>query len=438
MQKLRAQLAYAAEWIPLYQEKFRSVGFEPGDLKHPEDLSGIPSLKRADLVEHCHRLVDRRWLQAALAADGRPTKALGKPIACAPFRQHRLVKHTSSGSTGEPVAYYEDGSTSAASWAFEQFFKSWFGIRPGPREVRMMRLATEHMPTNTTQRLRQLLWRQIVLPGINLTDNDYAASYATLTDYQPHVLWGFTSALRGLAEYMVEQSKRLNYRPELVITWAEPMRDYEEEILGEAFQCPTTNLYSSHEVGHIACRCPAGGFHIDQNALFVEVDRQKGHNSDDGAGEFVITTLSPSPMPFIRYRMGDVGTLSNTSCSCGRNLQVIESLVGRTYELFTTRDGRMISPNFWLHLFRRDVASFIQRFQIIYKKDGNILAKIVRKPEHETPDDAAIRQLLDRNFSGQTQVDWVYVDDITPEPSGKVPIVRFESARDERVNAPVT
>ena len=51
-----------------------------------------------------------------------------------------------------------------------------------------------------------------------------------------------------------------------------------------------------------------------------------------------------------------------------------------TYELFTTRDGRMISPNFWLHLFRREsVAGFIKRFQVNYRENGNILVRIVKK-----------------------------------------------------------
>jgi len=424
LQKFRERLCHAAEWIPFYQRQFRQLGFDPRDVQSLDDVSQLPALSREDLVEYHADLVDRRMVKAVTAADQR---GLAKPIPFAPFRRNRLVKHTSSGSTGEPVAYYEDGSTSAASWAFEKLFKNWYGIHRAPREVRMMRLATEYMPSGKTQSLRKLLWRHVVLPGLSLADHDYERSFDVLQKFQPAVLWGFTSALRGLAEYMLANGKRLSYRPKLVVTWAEPVHAEEEDSLQRAFDCPVTNLYSSHEVGHIACRCPAGSFHVDQKHLLVQVDRESIKLDDADSGELVITTLFDSPMPFIRYRMGDIGSVSESTCSCGRKLQVLNSLVGRTYELFTTRDGRMISPNFWLHLFRREnVAGFIKRFQITYKKDGNILIKIVPKPGHSMETEPELRQLVAASLENQAILDWTYVAEITPEPSGKIPIVKHE------------
>ncbi len=425
-EKLSRQLEYAAAWIPFYQRRFRECGFDPREFQTLEDLQRVPPLRREDLVRHHRELVDARLLTAIDAAERRGPSALGKPLAFAPFRRHRLVRRTSSGSTGEPVVFYEDGSTSAASWAFESLFKQWFGIPAGASEVRLMRLATEHMPRARIQTLRRRLWRQIALPGINLAESDYATCFETIQNFQPAVLWGFTSALRGLAEFMLANSCDLDRRPQLIVTWAEPMHEYEEEVLKRAFDCPATNLYSSHEVGHIACRCPAGSFHVNQGQLLIEIDPETP-GCEPGTGELIITTLFESPMPFLRYRMGDVGRIGTSACACGRQLQTIESLLGRTYELYTTRDGRMLSPNFWLHLFRRDhVAGFIKRFQVTYRKDDSIMIDVVKKEGSSSATDRPLRDLVAQNLGNETPVHWQYVDSIAAEPSGKVPIVRFE------------
>ena len=47
-------------------------------------------------------------------------------------------------------------------------------------------------------------------------------------------------------------------------------------------------------------------------------------------------------MPLIRYRMGDCANLTTaqTPCKCGRSLPTIQSIEGRTDDVFFTRDGR--------------------------------------------------------------------------------------------------
>ena len=46
------------------------------------------------------------------------------------------------------------------------------------------------------------------------------------------------------------------------------------------------------------------------------------------SGEIVVTHLFTSEFPFVRYRTGDVGTLSDRPCACGRGLPVLASVEG--------------------------------------------------------------------------------------------------------------
>jgi phenylacetate-CoA ligase len=326
------------------------------------------------------------------------------------------------------VVYYEDGSLSAVSWAYEWYVKNWYGVKPGAKEIRMMSLSTEYRPEAKALRMRQLLWRQVVLPGINLSERNYEATLAVLLRFRPAVLWGFTSAITGLAEYVNGRDKDLgSYRPKLVMTWAEPVYAHEEEALHQAFNCPVTNLYSSHEVGHIACRCPQGSFHINQENVLAECLRPLGNAQGQEEGEILITTLFETPMPFIRYRIGDVARIGPSTCACGMKSQVMSSFLGRTYELFVTADGRMISPNFWLHIMRRDyVAGFVKKFQIVYLKDGGIRVLVVRKESSSMDTESKLRALIAGNFDPQARIEWVYLPTITPEASGKCPLVKRE------------
>jgi len=75
-----------------------------------------------------------------------------------------------------------------------------------------------------------------------------------------------------------------------------------------------------------------------------------------GAGAIVVTDLTNYGMPFIRYKVGDVGVPSaKTSCPCGCTYPIMESLEGRVADYVVTPDGNYISgisltENFAMHL----------------------------------------------------------------------------------------
>lgn len=277
--------------------------------------------------------------------------------------------------------------------------------------------------------MRKYLWNQMVLPGMNLSNNEYEICYESLKKFRPRVLWGITSALFGLAEHIRKNSKELpEHCPDLVITWAAPLYEHEKRMLMNVFGCPITNLYGSREVGHIAAICPHGSFHINQESLLVEVDDVDGDYGGKDVGEILVTTLENTPMPFIRYRMGDVGRVASSDCSCGRSLQVMKDFLGRTGEIFITRDGRMISPNFWCRTFMNDtIARAFKRFQVIYKRDGKISIKLVRKDNHSHEAESLLKEFLKKNFHHDIKIDFEYVEKIEPQVSGKYRMVINEA-----------
>jgi len=422
--QLKKVIDHAHRYVPFYQEKFKALGFEPQDLKELNDLKKIPPLSRQDVIDFHQDMVDSR-LQASISfADSRKGDP-GIPIPFSIFRKHQLVRNTSSGSTGAPTIFYENGSRTALNWVHEMRLKSWFGVNPGAKEARLVKLSTDYSPQNKVIRMRKLLWNQMVLPGTNLSDPDYKIALDGILDFRPKVIYGFPSALAGLSKYVKENNISTgNYHPKVMIGWAGPVYEHEEKIMKEAFKCQVSNNYGAREVGHVAGKCPYGQYHINQENLIVESEDTPAVNSDNGTGEILVTTIDDSPMPFIRYRMGDIGEITQSECECGRTLPILSNFLGRTGEIFITKDGRMISPNFWCRFFFiNKYSNAIRRFQVIYKKDKNLKIKIERDRLYSDDVERFIQNGIKTNFSEDTNLELEYVSKIEQQISGKYQMV---------------
>ena len=170
--------------------------------------------------------------------------------------------------------------------------------------------------------------------------------------------------------------------------------------------------------------CSEGNLHINQEHYFVE-----NESEDDGEpGELLITTLFKRPMPFIRYRIGDLGSVNHTAnCACGRTLPVMEDLLGRTGEVVFAPSGRMLSPNFWCRAFMaEELINQVKRFQIVYGPENNIRVRIepfgTLPPEAE----AALTDYAERHLKDDYQFAIEYVSEIKAQPSGKFQMIVHE------------
>jgi phenylacetate-CoA ligase len=416
---LRMTLEHAGTHVPYYQALFKRAGIKPGDIRSFSDLAAIPALSRDDVIGAGHELLDRRYKESALAAD-RSKRGPAEPMPFARFKKYPLVRNTSSGSTGAPTVFYEDGAVSAMSWANELRVKRWFGLRPGIREARLVRVSPDFVMKNKANTVRRLLWNQMVLPGVNLTDSEYAFIVDQLRRFKPRAIWAFTAAAAGVAHYMVDHG--ITFAPDtprLIITWAAPLYEHERDIIQKGFGGTAGNIYGMREVGHIGAFCPNGSLHVFQESHLLETDTN---------GELLVTFLRQTPMPFIRYRTGDLGEVANEKCACGRTLQVIKQFHGRTGECYTTADGRMFSPNFWCRTFMdARLTTTVRRFQIIYTKDRAIRVRMIL-PEANRPNaETLLRKTISKNFGPETVVLFDYPEEIAPQISGKYQMVINEA-----------
>lgn len=429
-QKLSVILQRAYSWIPFYTKRFKEIGLVPEDIRSLEDLQRIPPLDRRDLIENRLDLLDFRFRDSALAAD-HAGQAPGLPFLFGRYRKHKLIRNSSTGSTGTPTVFYEDGSTTSMNWVHEQRLKHWFGIAPGAKEARMKGISAKYHTKRFARFIRECAWNQQILPGASLSDHEYELCLRKLRNFRPHVLWGATPALMGLAEYVQRTHCQISpWRPKLIISWAAPLYSHEKNILGEVFGCPLTNLYGTREVGHVAMVCPHNSIHVNHENYLVEIEGAGLEGGASGPGHILITPLYDSPMPFLRYRIGDVAELGSGVCPCGRSLPVLKKILGRIGEVFRTSQGRLIEPTFWCLAFMSGrPARDVVKFQIVYRAVDLIRFRIVRGSGYSAETEAELLRAVESAFPPSTQFEFEYVREIKPKASGKYEIVVNEMAK---------
>ncbi|MGE5423524.1 MAG: hypothetical protein ACM3QW_09690, partial [Ignavibacteriales bacterium] len=188
------------------------------------------------------------------------------------------------------------------------------------------------------------------------------------------------------------------------------------------------DLYASTDLGYIAWTCEHGRMHLNTDCFHLELlDEHKKPVSFGEVGSVVVTSYWHRTLPTLRYEIGDLLSLSNISCDCGRNLPVVEKLVGRKNTLlYRKMRGRQeaISQGVIMELFEN--LHGVKRFRLVQKSVNDIEVHIVTAYEDET----ILLRVEDslRSLFGQDSIVTVRrVDEILPNArSGKVvPVERI-------------
>jgi phenylacetate-CoA ligase len=124
-------------------------------------------------------------------------------------------------------------------------------------------------------------------------------------------------------------------------SWSEGLRQkLEESWEGPYDACDIYGLSEIIGPGVASeCRENKGGLHVFEDHFYPEiVDPGTGDPVDEGEpGELVITTLTKTAQPVIRYRTRDITRFLPGECSCGRTNRRIARLEGRADDMLIIR-----------------------------------------------------------------------------------------------------
>lgn len=154
----------------------------------------------------------------------------------------------------------------------------------------------------------------------------------------PEFVYGYVSVLYVVAETL-EKRGITALGAKVIRTHAERLYDFQREKIQKVFGGEVFQNYSSREFNDLGAECQAhNGVHLLSNLRLFELDPIE--DKDGNTGEVLVTDFANYAMPFIRYRIGDVLSIDEQKCSCGRSLPRA-SVQGRSIDLVRLRDGTL-------------------------------------------------------------------------------------------------
>jgi len=240
-----------------------------------------------------------------------------------------------------------------------------------------------------------------------------------IRQFRPVLLTSYPTPLERFAEFCREENLSFDGLKAIVCS-AETLHPAQRQTIEGSFGVPVFNSYGSREFSDIAQECAAhNGLHVCIDRLFLEVLRDDGRPCVPGeVGELVITDLDNYVMPFIRYRTGDLGSLSPLPCPCGRGLPLLESIEGRVFDLIDLPSGGTISGTFWT-LLTRHASRDIVKFQVVQERVNEIcLDLVVKGGSLRSEEEALLRARIAEKAPG-LRVLIKYATDIPVTAAGK-------------------
>jgi phenylacetate-CoA ligase len=157
---------------------------------------------------------------------------------------------------------------------------------------------------------------------------------AELQAYRPDFLLGYPSVLALLADE--QRAGRLRIAPSAVTTSSEVCTPAMAASIREAWGKAPFNCLGLTETGITAVDCDAhAGLHVFEDLCILEaVDECNRPVPPRTPGaKILVTNLFNRVQPIIRFEVSDLVTLDDAPCSCGRTLQRIVALDGRSDDI---------------------------------------------------------------------------------------------------------
>ncbi|QQZ08396.1 phenylacetate--CoA ligase family protein [Heyndrickxia vini] len=325
--------------VPFYQQQFLKLQISPHDIQQLDDIRKLPFTTKKDLRDHY-------------------------PFGLFASKQNELVRiHASSGTSGKPTVV---GYT-------KKDIENWSSI-----VARAISIAGG----NSGDILQNAYGYGLFTGGLGLhyggeelgvtvipiSGGNTERQINIIQDFKPTILCSTPSYALNIGEKMIELG--LNPRDtslRIGIFGAEPWSDEMRKKLEDLFDIKACDIYGLSEVigPGVAMECYEGqnGLHIAEDHFLVEVINPKTlqpvPNGEEG--ELVFTSLKKEAFPIIRYRSGDIASITTEKCNCGRTTARMSRIKGRIDDMIIIRGINVFPSDIEHHLIQvKDIAPHYQ------------------------------------------------------------------------------
>lgn len=342
MQQLSRLLNHTYENVPYYHRLFDEIGLKPKDIQNFDDLKKLPCLDKDTFKLHARDMVAKN------------------------IDLKKLPMSHTSGTTGKPLQFYEDMSTSQREVAFIYHQWSRVGYMPGDARVELR---------GAVNREKSVYYDPVfkVLRLSPLIDSKETASHylEKMRLFGAKFLHGYPGAIASFAYTIKRCGLPVSFKLKAVLFASEAIYEWERALVQEVFNCRVFSHYGMAEKVVLAAECEHSyHYHCLPQYGVTEVD------SD--THEIIGTGFLNHANPFIRYRTTDIASMPiSRGCEeCGRNYYpVFAKVEGRLEDFIVTPQGTMIAPAVITHPFK-DLKA-IKDTQVVQESLDSVILRAV-------------------------------------------------------------
>jgi phenylacetate-CoA ligase len=384
--KLLKSLVYRLySFSPFYHDRMKEQKVHPDDIKELSDVKKLPFMFKRDL------------------RDGYPDKIFTAS-------QDELVRyHVSSGTTGKPtvVGYTQNdidlwttslaraltscglgrGDVIQVSYGYG-LFTGGLGMHYGAE-----RIGATVLPTSVGNTERQ----------IELMQDLGSTAIACTPSYLLHM--GEVAEKMGVS---IKKDTKLRTGILGAEPWTEGMRNRMQDWLG----IKAYDIFGTSELsGPMFTECTEQkGFHVWSDIALTEIIDPKTEEpvAPGEKGELTVTILRKEALPMIRYRIGDITSMDEGVCPCGRTHPRIQRITGRVDDMLIIR-GINVFPS-QVEYALMGIPEVGQHFQIVVERKGALDDMLVRVElnresfSDKITDIMAIRQKIEHRLRNSLNV----------------------------------
>ncbi|WGD35756.1 phenylacetate--CoA ligase family protein [Olleya sp. YS] len=285
-----------------------------------------------------------------------------------------IYTNKTSGSSGTPFVFAKDNFAHAMTWVTFMQRYGWFNI-----DLNTSKQARFYgIPLDTKEyykeRFKDWLGNRYRFSVFDLSDDALEKVLRKFKRTQFNYINGYTSAIVQFAKFLERKNitlKTICPTLNVCIVTSEMLFDDDKKLLEQQFGIPIVNEYGAAELGLIAFQDKHNNWLVNSNHLYVEILDDNNKPVPYGqTGKIVITDLYNRAHPFIRYELGDLGSLSTKS-----TLQhpVLEKLTGRTNDLVLLPSGKKATG-----------LTFYYITKTVMSKEANVKEFIIEQLEIDT------------------------------------------------------
>lgn len=392
--ELKKLLEHAFDQTTFYPELWAKAGIHSvDDIQNMEDFEKLPLVTKDDISKHYQTLIAANY--------------------------SNNIKKATGGSTGQPFRFELNTDSNTRREAIMWRGYGWLGAGLGQKTLYLWG-ADIGQPTKLKalkNNLYHAFYNRKMLNSFAMNTSNMHTYVKDINNYRPTALVSYVNPLYELARFIIEQKASV-FSPKSILTGAEPLHEFQREVIEKAFNCEVYDTFGCREFMLMSAECQENkNLHINSDHLVVETVDDTGQSITGESGDLVVTDLYNYGMPLIRYVNGDRATLINEPCGCDNPLPIMSSIDGRKLDIIKTSSGKSIPGELFPHLFKEFKG--IDKFQVRQSEISSLKILLITNKHFSNQNKLDIAKEINKYAENELELVFQLVDEIPLTVSGK-------------------